>query len=307
MTDPWGVPQTGQPQDPQSSGTGYPQQGPYGAPPQFGAPAPGQQPQPQQPQFGGQVPQQPQYDPNLGQSQQQPQFGGQVPQQPQYDPNFGQQPQFGGDPSMGGMPGPYDYPGGMPPKQSNGLALAGAITCFIPVVGLVLSIIGRVRAKALGGAGKTAGTVGIVLSVLFLVGYGFAGFEIGNSTALDPGCLSAEAGMSRVDGALVSDDQALSSAEQSQDQTAMQAAANKFISDVKTAEGTLTHAESLSIHANVKAAITKANTDLQSVVTEFQQVENGDSSAASQLETTANSLTADGTALDNLCGNATNG
>jgi hypothetical protein len=334
MTDPWGVPQTGQPQDPQSSsGSGYPQQGPYGAPPQFGAPAQPQQQQPQQPQFGGPAPQQqPQYDPNYPQQQQpqfgaqqqqeqqqQQQFGGPVPQQqqydpnfaqqqPQYDPNYPQQPQFGTDPSMG-IPGPYGYPGMPPAKQSNGLALAGAITSFVPIVGLVLSIIGRVRSKALGGAGKTAGTIGIVLSILFTAGAGLGVYELANSTALDPGCLSAEAGMSKVDGSIDADDQALSSAEQAQNKAQFTAASNKFIADVQTAENTLNHAETLATHANVKAAIAKASSDLKSVVTEFQEVESGtgDSGAASALQTTATNLESDGAALDNLCDNGTNG
>jgi hypothetical protein len=281
MSDPWGVPQNSQPQDPQSSGTGDQQQSPYGAPPQFGAPVP------------------PQYDPNTAQ-QQPPQFGAPVP------PQFGAPAPGQFDPNAPGATGGYGYPVTQP-KGSNGLALAGAITSWVPLVGLVLSIVGLVRSKALGGAGKTAATVGIVLSLLFSVGWGFGVYKIGTSTAADPGCITAESGVRNLQSSLTADEQALNTAGQSGDQAQMTTAEQKFVTDMNSIKTVMDHSQSISTHANVKTAIGKVDTDLTTFISEFQQIMAGSTTDTSSLETSANSLSTDGDALDSLCGNLTNG
>jgi hypothetical protein len=280
MTDPWGVPQNDQPQDPQSSGPDYPQQNPYAAPPQYGAPIP------------------PQYDPNA--PQQQPQFGAPVP------PQFGAPVPGQFDPNAMGAPGAYGYPV-VPAKQSNGLALAGAITCFIPLVGLVLSIIGFVRSKALGGAGRTVGMVGIVLSLIFTGGGGFLVYKLANSTLADPGCVTAETGVRNLLSTLEADNQALSTAEQSGDPAQLTTAEQKYITDMGSFKSIMDHSESISTHANVKAAISKIDSDLATFISQFQQLTSGSTSDTTALETSAQNLQTDGSALDGLCTNATDG
>lgn len=230
-----------------------------------------------------------------------PQFGGTVP--PQYDPNAAQPgPGFAAD---AGIPGPYGHPG-MPPRPTNGIALAGAIISFVPVVGLVLSVIGRVRAKALGGAGKTAGTVGIVLSILFTGGFGVGAYLLGTSTAADPGCISTEADMLGLVGTLQTDEQAVATAEQSGDASRLAPAKAKFIADMQTVEAELDKSEALTDHASVKAAITKFDTDL-GIELEALQSAQPDPGLVSSAESAAERLPSDGTAIDSLCENFTNG
>ena len=334
MSDQWGAAQP--PYDPQQQsqqqqnqgqapfgGGGQPQ---YGQAPQFGAPVPGQsQPQPQygapmqdqsQPQYGAQAPmpdqsggQQYPYGQSQstlgtpGQFEAQPQYG--VPGQQQgYEQGFGQ-PGYGADPYGGAYAGaPY---GGAVPKQSNGLALAGAILCFLPLLGLIFSIIGLARAKALGGAGKTAATVGIVLSLVFAGVYGFGFYKLANSTAADPACISSESAATSMQTKMSADSSALSKAESANDTTAVKAALDKMVSDMQSIKSDLDADVAKATHADVKVKLQALDADLGKLTTDLQSLENGDSSAATDFESVASRLTTDGNAVDSLCGNATNG
>jgi hypothetical protein len=54
-------------------------------------------------------------------------------------------------------------------KRTNGLAIAGFVLAFLaPLIGLILSIIGLVKAKNYGGSGKGLSIAGIVISVILL-------------------------------------------------------------------------------------------------------------------------------------------
>src|SRR5215472_4253857 len=106
-------------------------------------------------------------------------------QQPYGQFEFGQ-PQYQG----GGYPPP-------PVKQGNGYAVAGIILAiFVPLLGLIFSIIGLVKSGARAGAGKALSIVGIVLSLVVGIGGTVAivtlANHVANSTAADPGCISAE-------------------------------------------------------------------------------------------------------------------
>jgi len=82
----------------------------------------------------------------------------------------------------------------VPPKQTNGFALAGFIVSLVSTIlccgsfntiSLILSIIGVVKAKDYDGAGKGLGIAGIIISaitlvigiILVILGYGAALFE----------------------------------------------------------------------------------------------------------------------------------
>lgn len=319
MTEPpWGNPS--EPQQPGQSQGGWPQQPP---PPDQGYYAqPGQQGQPGQ--SGQQWPGAP--DPYGAQqqqygAQQQPYGGypdqggyasGQQPTQPYVDqsayqqqPGYGQQQQFGYPGA--GAPSGYPQPGGYPGQRSNGVALAGAICCFIPVLGLVLSIIGRAKAKSLGGAGKVAGNVGIVLSLLFTGGAAFGIYKIGNSTAADPACISAESDSAKLMSTLNADAQSMQDAESSGDKTQLTTAGDKFISDMRGLQQQLTADEGKATHDNVRVAIKKFDTDLDAFLTGLQQVLSGDASGADATDKAGQALENDGDAIDNLCGNVGNG
>lgn len=338
MTEPpWGNPSESSGQPGQSQG-GWPQQPP---PPDQGYyPQPGQQGQSgqqwpgQQGQPGQSGQQWGQPDPYAGQQQQpyaapqQPSYGGypdqggysgQQPATPylerdpyhelsasnldqgayQQQSGYGQQP---GYPAAG-----YPQPGGYPAQQSNGVALAGAICCFIPVLGLILSIIGRAKAKSLGGAGKVAGNVGIVLSLLFTGGAAFAVYKIGNSTAADPACISAESDSAKLMSTLNTDAQSMQDAENSGDATQLTTAGDKFISDMRSLQQQLTADEAKATHDNVRVALKKFDTDLGTFLSGLQQSLKGDSSGDTATNAAGQRLETDGDAIDSLCGNAGNG
>lgn len=224
---------------------------------------------------------------------------GPQPNQANYDPS--QQGGFAAPP-----PG-YPLPPAPPAPGGNGIALAGAIVSFIPVVGLILSIIGRVRAKALGGAGKTAGTVGIVLSVLFTGAAGFGVYKLANSTAADPACISAESDSRHLISTLSADESAMSTAEQNGDKSALTTAGNKFTSDIQSLSAQFAKDKAKATHDNVRTAISNFQNDLDAFAAGLQQLLNGDTSNQNATTAAGARLATDGNAVDNLCGNVTNG
>jgi hypothetical protein len=107
---------------------------------------------------------------------------GQYPTQPAYGAqDYGQQPQYGQQPygttppqqPAYGQPAYGGYPAAPPPPQSNGLAVAALILGILPtgIIGLIVGIIALVRAGKTG-VGKAMSWIGIILSVLWMVGGG---------------------------------------------------------------------------------------------------------------------------------------
>ena len=137
-------------------------------------------------------------------AQQQP---GQYPTQPAYGAQeYGQQPQYGtppqqqyGQPAYGG-----GYPSAPPAPQSYPLAVVALILGILPtgLIGLIVGIIALIRAGKVG-VGKAMSWIGIILSVLWMVG-GIAitvaalssdtvQTAIANANPRqDPGCVAAE-------------------------------------------------------------------------------------------------------------------
>lgn len=55
-------------------------------------------------------------------------------------------------------------------QVSNGMATAGfVLSFFVPVLGLIFSIIGLNKAKYLNGAGKGLAKAGLILSIIWMV------------------------------------------------------------------------------------------------------------------------------------------
>lgn len=100
-------------------------------------------------------------DPNQFNNQQ---YGGMPPQGPP-----------GGYPQQGGYPpGGYPPPGGAPYQQPGGggtpgIVIAGLICAFLcPLIGLILSIIGRGKAKE-AGSGVGMATAGIIIAIVMML------------------------------------------------------------------------------------------------------------------------------------------
>jgi len=193
------------------------------------------------------------------------------------------------------------------PKQTNGLALAGAITSIIPVVGLVLSIIGLARVKALGGAGRTAAIIGIVLGLLFTGGIGFGVYKLANSTAADPACLTSEADILSMDAKVTADEAAMSSAASSGDADQQLKAANALLSDLETIKADLDRDVAKATHADVRAKIRTLDDDLGTVSVDMKLMIGGDSSVQSSGQAAINQMETDANAVDSVCSNVTDG
>lgn len=224
------------------------------------------------------------------------------PQNPQPQALLGMADPYGSAGAFAGAP----Y-GGAISKQTNGLALAGAITAIIPVVGLVLSIVGLARVKTLGGAGRTAGTIGIVLGLLFTGGIGFGIYKLVNSTAADPACLTSEADILSMDAKVTSDESAMSSAASSGNAAQQLTAANALLSDLQTIKADLDRDVAKATHTDVKGKISILDEDLGTVATDLKRMIGGDSSVRSSGLSAINQLETDANAVDKVCSNVTDG
>jgi len=277
VSDPWGQPQQqgGDWSVPQGGGTesgsGSGSFGPPPVDPQYGAPAP---------QYG--APQQPQYG---------------APPQPQYgapDSQYGGQPQFGGPVPPGG----YGYPVA-PQNQKNGFAVAGFVLSITAVLGLIFSLLGLSRAGKVGGKGKGLAVAGLVLSILFGIGWGVGIASVANSTALDPGCTSAEASFRSMLGKLQTDESQLNA--DANNATALQADLTTFTGDLQTVKASLDSSLAKSEHQSVKDKIQAMDTDLGTVLTGLTALQKGDTSQLTSFEAAAGRLEPDGNAVDSVC------
>ena len=100
---------------------------------------------------------------------------------PQNQNPYGQNTYTGGTSPMPpyGMPAMNDYPG-VPPQRPgfSGLAISAVCTFWLPLVGLVLSIVAVVKTGAGKKRGRALAVVALVLSVLVSIGYGAVGAAI---------------------------------------------------------------------------------------------------------------------------------
>lgn len=196
------------------------------------------------------------------------------------------------------------YVDGVGPRQTNGAALAGAILSVLPPLGLVLSAVGLSRAKVLGGAGRTAAGVGIVLSLVFAGGYGVGVYELARSASVDPACASVSA----MESELSNDESALSTVESSGgDGDAAGSALSAVVSELQTLDGELGGDAERATQADVQARIKAVKGDLGKMIVDLKAVEGGDDSALSGLNAVVGKLQTDGAAMNKVCGLAAAG
>ncbi len=69
--------------------------------------------------------------------------------------------------------GTYQQPAAAPqaqPEQTNVLAILGLVFAFLfPLVGLILSILGKKKAAEMGGSGESLAKAGLIISIILLV------------------------------------------------------------------------------------------------------------------------------------------
>jgi hypothetical protein len=199
--------------------------------------------------------------------------------------------------------GPYYAP---PVKQGNGFAVAGLILAILaPILGLIFSIIGLVKSGARGGAGKAMSIVGIVLSVIVGIGATVVLYEVGtnvaHSTALDPGCISAENAANQMSRTLNADGAAITRDEKNGNASAVLTDLQKFVTDMQSLQTRLSSAQAQAQHQSVKTQIAALSSDIKTLDASLLGLESGNASDASVVATTVSKLESDGNTLDSTC------
>jgi len=91
----------------------------------------------------------------------------------------------------------YGHPPVNNQNRSNGFAVAALVLGILPtgVIGIIFGILGLVRAGKVGGKGRAMSWIGIVLSVLWIVGASAIVVVAASTVAksANPGCVSAVA------------------------------------------------------------------------------------------------------------------
>lgn len=321
------------PPQPQSQGQAQPQQ--YEQPQQYNSyqqqpPAP-MQPQQQPPQPPQPRPQHaaPPFVPvqstaphgeQFGE-QQQTSSGGYPTQPPSYDVSFAAGAYPSPDPAAGAFPpaaqmgAPMAAPGGgaenvaFSPASTrgrghhrhNGAALTGAITSFVPVVGLVLSLIGLAKARLIG-AGRGIALVGIALSLLFTAAWGVAGYseyKLVNSTATDSGCISADSDYTHYQSVLQQDAAAM--AKSTVGTSGFTAAVQQYRVDLGVLISAFNSDAAKAGAPNLKSAIQGVTTDLTQLDNELGDVAVGHYAGATNLMDENGTLLTDFQRMENVC------
>lgn len=279
----------------------------YGQQPQFEA----QQGYEQAPQY--EIPQQLRYEmpqppqaPPMPQPPQPPplQQAG-VPQQP--PPLQPMQPQLPQQP-LPGEPQPQvqqQLPPQQPPR-GNGAARAGAVACFVPLLGLVLSIVGLSKAKALG-VGRGVAQLGIALSLVFSVAWCAAGYyaytTLGSSN--DPGCVNAKADYQRYSAQMEQDAAAMTKG--GVGSLAFTAAVKTYQADLAALIAEFDADSARAADGSVKAAIQAVGGDLTQLDTSLGDLATGNYAGASNVMQINDRLITDYQHLESVCGGASGG
>lgn len=190
----------------------------------------------------------------------------------------------------GAQPPAYGYPVAPPQQGSNGMAIAGFVLAFFCTpLGLIFSILGLRNAKNAGGKGRGLALAGIVISIAaMIIGVAVVIFGMkaaSNSTALDPGCTSAESKITTLDSSLTADE----------------SNPDALVTDLQNIHTVLVSAEGQATHDSVKTKLQAFDTDVQNFITDYQAVKAGSSSDTTKLSTDASQLSTDGNAVDTVC------
>jgi hypothetical protein len=213
-------------------------------------------------------------------------------------------------------PSPASRPPASPPPTSpqpaghrptNGTAVTGAMTSFVPLLGLILSIIGLSKAKALG-VGRTAAQVGIVLSLLFTAAWGAAGYyayRVANSTAADPGCKSAAADYLRYNPQMEQDASAMTAG--AVGTPAFTSAVKKYRADLTALIADFTADAAKAGHASVQTAIQDVSADLNQLDIGLGDLASGNYAGATHVMDLNTKLMNDFQHMESLCTSPGNG
>lgn len=198
-------------------------------------------------------------------------------------------------------------------RRGNGVAVAGLLTCFVPLVGLVLSIVGlgkaSARAKGAGGTasgtGRRVATAGIVLSLLFSLvwaGAGYYYFEIRSPNAGDAGCVGADADYVRYSTLLEQDAAAMTKG--AVGSVAFTFAVKKYQSDLSGLIAAYGADTTKAGHSEVRTAIQTVSGDLAQLDIELGNLASAHYAGAVHVMDLNSKLMTDFQHLESLCNNA---
>jgi len=204
-------------------------------------------------------------------------------------------------------------PLGMPPRNgtnaTNGMAIAGVVLAvFFWPLGLVFSIIGLVKSKALGGVGRTMAIVGLVLSTIFgvgtIVGAVVLVNVVKNAPALDPGCRYTEPAIATFLPEISADQTNVDNDIASDNQAAMQTDTTKTVGDLQSLQIGFDRAIDASTHESLKAAAGVATNDVTALTTDLEslEIDSPDSVTPLQVDTDFGTLTSDILPINTICG-----
>ena len=169
------------------------------------------------------------------------------------------------------MPPPYCY-GYMPPRPTVTSAVAIVALClfWVPVAGLVLSIIGMVKTARGKARGRGLAITALVLSILVTAGaIIFAAAIASKPSALDPGCTRGKT-------AVIDQSKRIEADSKKGDTSAVQADLNTLINDLAKASS---EAKRSDVRSTVQAvhddyaAIAAGNGDQSKLTTDLQQMD----------------------------------
>lgn len=185
--------------------------------------------------------------------------------------------------------------------NSNPVALIGLVLA-VPLwpIGAILSLVGLVRSGKLGGTGRAFGIVGLALSLL--VGTGSIAYvALHRPKYVDRGCPTAESAVKAFRNTVLTDQAQIEKDRADYNTTLTNIDINGLVNDMITNEQQLSKAEPAAASADLQNAVDTMDTDLLTVITGYQALQQGDVSQTDQTQTASGAVLTDADKIDGLC------
>ena len=190
--------------------------------------------------------------------------------------------------------------------SGNSFATAGAITSFVPVIGLLLSLVGLFQSRG-RRAGKTVARIGVVLSLVFSAAWGVAGYygyRSAYAKVSDPGCVSADADFLGYSTQMQDDATAMADAAGSPGgarSAGFTTAVRNYQADLAKLVADFDVDSVKADGSSLKTAIQTVSTDLTGLDTDFGYLATGDFAAATNLMDLNGKLITDFQSMESVC------
>ena len=191
-------------------------------------------------------------------------------------------------------------------RGGNSFATAGAVTSFVPVIGLLLSLAGLFRSRG-ARAGKSVARFGVVLSLVFSAAWGVAGYygyKSAYAKVSDPGCVSAGADFLGYSTQMQEDATAMADAAGSPGgarSTAFTTAVRNYQADLAKLVADFDVDSAKADGAGLKTAIQAVSADLTGLDTDFGYLATGNYAAATNLMDLNAKLITDFQSMESVC------